>query len=223
MSDKKDGLAARLRGMTWRERVEYLWTYYRYHALAALGAIIIAVLAAYGLSEARKDVLISGIFINIDTSDEGYAHLSDGYWQACGGRRGTRADIIETMKIRYSQEDPDQDSVTLMTSIDTMISARSLDYMVLDETALSYYGPLENCADLESALPPELYARLSDRAVSSYGIERGGEYAAALELTGSPFESRYGLKGGRAYLVITANAKDPEKVEQFIKYFFELT
>ena len=210
----------KLRPMSRQKRLEHLWTYYRFHALAIIGAIAILVLLIYGQMIANQDVLISGIFINTDTSKEGYEYLSDGYWSSCGGDRHTRADIIETMVIRYSRENPDQDSITMMTSIDAMISARTLDYMLLDASALSYYGPLENCADLSKVLPKEFYDGLSDRIVTVHGIESGGEYPAAIDVTGSDFGQRFGLTADPSYLVVAANAKDMDKVAAFLEYFF---
>lgn len=210
----------KLRPMSWRNKLDHLWTYYRFHALAVIGVIAIIILAIYGQIKANQDVLISGIFINTDTSSEGYEYLSDGYWTSRGGDRHSRADIIETMVIRYSQEDPDQDSVTMMTAIDAMLSARSLDYMLLDESALTFYGPLENCADLSLILPKELYAKLSNRIVTVYGIESGKEYPAAIDVTDSPFAQRFGLTANPSYLVVAANAKDMDKVTVFLEYFF---
>ena len=214
------GEREKLRPMSWRKRLDHLWTYYRFHALAVVGAIAIVVLLIYGQMIANQDVLISGIFINTDTSKEGYEYLSDGYWSSSGGDRHTRADIIETMVVRYSQENPDQDSVTMMTSIDAMISARTLDYMLLDESALSYYGPLENCADLSKVLPKDLYSRLLERIVTIHGIESGGEYPAAIDVSDSSFAQRFGLTAGPSYLVVVANAKDMDKVAAFLEYFF---
>ena len=210
----------KLRPMSWRKRLEHLWTYYRFHALAVIGVVLIIIFAIQGQIMARQDVLISGIFINTDTSKAGYEYLSDGYWKHTGADKNTRADIVETMVIRYTREDPDQDSVTMMTAIDAMISARTLDYMLLDESALAYYGPLENCADLSKVLPEELYGELSERMVTVRGIESGADYPAAIDVTNSPFAQAHGLTASPSYLVVVANAKDMDKVVAFLEYFF---
>lgn len=210
----------KLTTMSWRKRLGYLWTYYRFHALAVICAVVFVVMMISGLVQASRDVLISGVLINTETSKEGYAYLSDGYWVARGGNRHTRVDLVEAIFLSYSQENLDMDSVTRMASIDTMIGARSLDYMILDESALSVYGPQGICADLSRILPEELYAKLADKIVTVHGIDSGEDYPAAVDLTDSFLAQRYGLSADPSYLVVVANAVDMEKTAAFLEYLF---
>lgn len=210
----------KLTPMSWRKRLDYLWTYYRFHALVIICTVIFVVMLISGLVQASQDVLISGVFINTETSKEGYAYLSDGYWEAHGGKRRTRVDLVEAIFLSYSQENLDMDSVTRMASIDTMIGARSLDYMILDESALSVYGPQGICADLSRVLPEELYAKLANKIVTVHGIASGEDYPAAVDLKDSFLSQRYGLSANPSYLVVVANAMDMEKTAAFLEYLF---
>lgn len=206
----------KLRSMSPQKRLEYLWGYYRYHALAVLAAVVILAFLIQGKITANQQVLISGVLINTDTSEAGYQHLSQDYWQLKGSDPWARADIIETLTIRYSRESPD--SSNFISMVDALIAAKELDYMILDETALEFYGPLDTCMDLSVCLPEQLLSRLEGQLRESYSIERQQNYFAAIDLTGSAFAEEYGLSAKPSYLVVVANTPRSEEVIPFLDY-----
>lgn len=77
----------KLRPMSWRSRLDHLWTYYRFHALAIIGTVLIIIFAIQGQILARQDVLISGSFINTDTSCPSVWPYSQPQLSCCGGKR----------------------------------------------------------------------------------------------------------------------------------------
>lgn len=211
----------KLAPMTPRQRRQYFWGYYRFHALAILLVLALVIGFAAGQHYARQEVLVSGIFINTDTSAAGYSYVSEDYQQS-SGREG-RVDVIETVSVSYTQNgQPDSEAGKAMASIDAMLAAHSLDYMVMDASALNFYGPLELCMDLEKLLMPEQLASLGDRLVYVEGLESGGTYCAAIDLTGTGFDSRFSLSAQPSYLTAAATGR-PEAAAAFIEYFLALT
>lgn len=212
---------SKLAPMTPRQQWQYLWSYYRFHALAAFIVLALVIGFAVGQHYSQQEVLVSGIFINTDTSAAGYRYVGADYQQS-SGLEG-RVDVIETVSVSYTQNgQPDSEAGKAMASIDAMLAAHSLDYMVMDASALNFYGPLELCMDLEKLLMPEQLASLGDRLVYMEGLESGETYCAAIDLTGTGFDSRFSLSAQPSYLTAAATGR-PEAAAAFIEYFLALT
>lgn len=210
----------KLAPMTWKQRAAYLWGYYRFHALAVIAALVILGFAIYGQVYAHQDVLISGMFLNTDTSEAGYQHLKEDYWAFCGSSPNKRVDMVETIMVRYSQDNPTSKDGETITMIDAMIGTQSVDYMVIDSSALEYFGPGELCMDLTEVLSEELLQKLDGKLVECYGLDMERNYCAAIDLSGSSFAEAYGLTMEPSYLIVLINTPQPEKVAVFLNYLF---
>lgn len=211
----------KLASMTLQQKWQYLWGYYRFHALAVLLVLALVLGLAFGQHYSQQEVLVSGIFINTDTSDAGYRYIEEGYRQS-SGREG-RVDVIETVSVSYTQTgQPNSEAGKVIASIDAMLAANSLDYMVIDASALNFYGPLQLCMDLETLLTPEQLASLEDRLVYVKGLESGETYCAAIDLTGTSFDNQFSLSAQPSYLTAAATGR-PEATAAFIAYFLDFT
>ena len=201
-----------------KKRLEHLWSYYRYYFLAIIVVIAIAIGLVQGQIRANQDVLISGVFINTDTSADGYQYVSNDYWSYCGGDSNARADIIETRMIGYTDEEYSGDNAKYITQIDTLILAGDLDYMILDDTAFRFYAAQGVCRDITAVLSENQQTRLADKLEYAINLDTQTSYCAGLNLSGSSFENRFGLTAQPSYLVILSNA-DAEKAASFLSYF----
>ena len=65
----------KLAPMTWKQRWEYIWEYYKLALIAAAVLIVFTVSMVRSSLYQQKKLLISGIFINTTTTEEGYAFV----------------------------------------------------------------------------------------------------------------------------------------------------
>ena len=209
---------SKLQPMTWRQRLDYFWTYYKIHTFLLIGCIALLISYCAAQNHANKEVLISGVFINTDTSAAGYDHLSEDYWQYCGANADQRVDIIETLIIDFSHGDVSSDTSDKIMQMDALIATASLDYMILDETALEFYAPQELCMDLTQVLSADQLEQYGENLVSVFGLEHQEDYVAALDISESSFAQMYGLSQKPSYLVFLFNTPHPEKIQMFLAY-----
>ena len=101
----------------------------------------------------QKKLLISGIFINTTTTEEGYAFVKEDYWAHCGADSETRSELIEVRNIAYNAEQPTAMDANAVMTVDAMIAVGDLDYIICDRTAAEFYGRQEYCHDLAQKLP----------------------------------------------------------------------
>ena len=158
----------------------------------------------------RKEVLISGIFINNSTTAEGYAHLQQGYFDYCGGDGDTRVDLVEARYLDFESGALSQSDAASFMMVASMIAARTLDYIITDEPSLDHFIEQEVVLDLRLAL--------SDEQLAKYDvIERGG-VPVAIRLNGTAFAENYPLTSDTGCVFLAASTEDYEKDVRFLEY-----
>lgn len=197
----------KLAPMTGRQRLEYIWMYYRWGILVAVAVVIMLCSLISNYRENSKEVLISGCFLNTSTSAEGYAHLSSEYLQFCGGDEAGRVELVEGSTVNFASGDYANQTLLIL---DAKIAAQDLDYLILDEESVRFFDGQELAMDLSVLLPEEM---LDGR--NTIQTETG---TIAMDLTGTAFEKTYGLQSQPSYLLVIANTPHPEKVVDFIRY-----
>lgn len=200
----------KLKPLSAKKKWEYIWTYYKWWILGFFMLIAIIITAAQDRQYQRKELLLNGIFINTSTSAEGYAYVKEGYWAFAGADPDTRVELIEARSIRFNVEQPVETDVNLIMSVDTMIAAADLDYIIGDASAVEFYDKRETLLDLSTILTQE---QLSGRNViaTDSGI-------VAIDLTGSELHQKYGLYTEPSYLMILVNTPRQAQCAGYIHY-----
>lgn len=199
----------KLAPMTWKQRWEYIWEYYKLALIAAAVLIVFTVsMVRSGLYQQKK-LLISGIFINTTTTEEGYAFVKEDYWEHCGADSETRSELIEVRNIAYNAEQPTAMDANAVMTVDAMIAVGDLDYIICDRTAAEFYGRQEYCHDLAQKLP-----------AGNWNLLQTDTGFTAIDLTGSRLEREYGLYAQPSYILFPVTAPDWSRCERFLNYLF---
>ena len=199
----------KLAPMTGKQRLEYIWEYYKLPLIAIAVLIVFTVSMIQNSMYRKKELLISGIFINTTTTEEGYAFVKEDYWAHCGGDSETRSELIEVRNISYNAEQPTAMDVNAVMTVDAMIAAGDLDYIICDLTAAEFYGRQEYCIDVAQKLSGGNWSLLQTETGST-----------AIDLTGSRLEQEFGLYAAPSYILFPVTAPDWNRYEQFLNYLF---
>lgn len=201
---------AAFRAMPLKKKLEHIWIYYRWYLLAGAAVICLLVSIVGTVAENRKETLISGIFINNSTSQEGYAHLMEDYWEFCGGSEEQKAELIAGRTIHFDAEPLSQEDAASFMIVTSMIAAQSLDYIITDEASLDDFLEQEVVMDLREVLPEQSLDRWD--AVYSGGVP------VALRLESTAFAADYPLSAQHSVVLVIANAQDRAGVARFLEY-----
>lgn len=198
----------KLAPMTWRQRVEYIWGYYSWAILVTLAVLVVisSLISNYRLNS--REVLISGIFINTTVDREGFDYVENDYWEYWGGSPRQRVELVESRYANY--EDGSAYSSDAILTVEAMVVAKTLDYLIVDETTLRFLDEQNITMDLREVLTPEQLA-MGDT------IETEGRIIG-LELSNTAFAKNYHLLPERAYLMVAACAQKPDRVSAFADY-----
>lgn len=201
---------ADFRALPFKKKVAHVLYYYKWYIGAGIALLCLIVSLITTVVGNQKDVLISGIFINNATSQEGYDHLQQDYWAFCGSDKGTRVDLVTGRSIDFDSESLSQEDAAGFMIVASMIAARSLDYIITDEASLDNFMEQEVILDLKEIFSEEELAALD--TVELDGI------TAAIRLEGSDFAQRYPLRAEKSVLLVVGCTQDFQKDAAFIRY-----
>ena len=201
---------ADFKALPFKKKVNHVLYYYKWYIVGGIALVCLLISLITTIADNQKEVLVSGIFINNATSQEGYDHLQQGYWAFCGSDKNTRVDLVTGRTINFDSETLSQEDAASFMVVTSMIAARTLDYIITDEDSLDDFMGQEIILDLKEILPEQELAALDT-------IELDG-ITAAIRLESSGFARNYPLAAEKSVLLIVGSTQDFQKDAAFIRY-----
>lgn len=205
-------LREEMRPMTFKQKVDHIWTYYKDYILVALPFLLIVVgLIASSIGNATEKV-VTGIMVNITIDQEGFNYLSTDYEEYLGLEKG------QEVKLEYTSFDD------LATSTDTEnnyyaamgvigeVSAKTLDYMILDGMGMQFYSTQEVYGDLRTVFTEEELATFKEKNLLVYCLEEGQteKWPAAVKIDDLPFVKEYIRSNDSVFFALSGSSQHLE-------------
>ncbi len=221
MSDYKENFRkeqAKIAAMPLPDKISYLFTYYKFHALAILVVLVIAISLLVSFLT-KKEELLTGALINVTTSDAGEKALTEDVLALLEGDSKTQmVRLLPDTVIDYSGQDKSQMNLGETSKILAMVANQALDYIIGNEAAIQSYGMEDGLRDLSQFLPEELYETWSDSILTITLEATGEEIPVAIDISDSPFAKEYSFSEGPCYLAFYSNSLRSEASLAFAKY-----
>ena len=210
----------KLKHMSWKDRIWYIWEYYKFHMLFIVIALVVLWVIGTSLYRQSFTTRLSMAIIN----DRSGGNSSTGPLMA--GLRETldcgKKDIIEINEGLFLDTDPEtmsQYSYATMAKIAALVSGGMLDIMIADEAAIRHYEGMDAYMDLGGLLPEELYSQLEDQLLYVTTTD-GQKIAAAVSLEKSSLKDDTGIVMDPPYLAVISNTQHKEDILGAISYLF---
>ena len=190
-----------IRRLKGKDRLEYLWQYYKSVLIALVAVVLVIYTAAVMIGNAMQDTLLSIVIVDSEiTSDEAAAELEQGILDIIG--TGGKHDHVETVLTATSVEN-DENIMKLRVSLST---AGEADVVVCGESVYEEYASQGAFADMEEVL--------GDEYDSCAGYMTDGQ----VDLTKCPgsFLNRY-AGYSPAYLCVLSHSEHTENAAELIK------
>lgn len=203
-------LKQNLAPMTWRQRFDHLWTYYKWvlAVLVFVGFILQVLITS--LTAAATDVLLSGMGINLPLTEAGVTCLTDDYFERMEGKRGQDVQFTEEILDLDNEAMGLETKYATVVKVSGLISIESLDYLILDTEALEYYSEGDLFLDLGQVFSEEELSQLNVTAI--------GGLPKLIDLTGTWFADTHITDGGPYYLAFAYNTTHTEQCRDFLQY-----
>lgn len=148
-------LRKEMKPMSFKDKVDHIWTYYKeYIGLVVLFLVITTGLITSMITAAeRRESVVTGIMINIVMDQEGRDLVTVDYAKYLG---------VEEKKVKLENTDfsdlttdLSEENYNASMIVINEVSAKMLDYMIMDKLAMEFYTAQEVYMDLREFFTPE--------------------------------------------------------------------
>ena len=203
-------LKADLGPMTWKERMDHLWTYYKWVAGLLIVFLVLLNIGVTAAVSAKTEILLSGIGINVPMTDPGITCLSDEYLARLGGGKRQTVQYLDEILDFDNPALGQEASYSTVVKVTGMLTTNSLDYLLLDQKALDYYYSGDLFLDLNQVFSEEELAQLS--------VSEVGGVPKLIDLSGTWFADTYITGEGPYYLAFVYTTTRTESCHDFWQY-----
>lgn len=213
-------LKADLKTMTFPQKLDHLWTYYKYHLLIALVVVIFLSAIVTGMVNASKDVLVSGMLVNVSMDQKGFYYLSEGYAEVLEAKDDQVVELTSTNFEDLETSDDVELNYNAAQVLIARVSGALLDYAIIDQMSFEFYLTQDVYLDLRQLFSQEELQQLADADMLAYAqiAETGERWPVALKISSWPFiADNVGTKG-EIYFVVGGNTPDLDMVRGILAH-----
>lgn len=207
--------------MTWKQRIEHIWSYYKWGILIAAMIIFVLVGVVSSMLAGQVETLFSGYLVNMYPTEDGQQYLTVQYRDSLGGAAGEQT-VLLTAATGISMEEMAASTVGVDTGVQVsaMMGAGSLDYIIMDQEGLDYFIGQNAFLPVTEVLTHD---QLEDRqsALVYHENESGKSLPLALEITDLPFAINALQHEGPIYIAFPASSARTSTASGFFDYLLE--
>lgn len=161
MANPFKGDKEKLAKMNFRQKVDYIWTYYKFGILVSILVIILAASFIHAQLIYNPDAMT---LVLCDTYSEdpttAYDEINLDFKNYLGLTDEDKDPISFDDTISFSADTGDQTSAIMLQKLMALVMSGGADLMVAPESGIVYYGAQQMFANLEEVLPADLFEEL---------------------------------------------------------------
>lgn len=213
-------LKENLSKMSFKEKLDHLWTYYK--GVLAILAVVIAICSIIVTCIQNKNTttLISGIGINVILSEEGRDYVENVYFEQhkTGGRE--QALYSETTHDDFSNTATMEDSYMALMSLMALTAAGDLDYLFMDDQAIRNLMVHQLFMDLREVYTEAELEALGDKVVwGEIGNEEDHRFIPfAINIEHIPFIAENADNVADTYFSFVVNSPRVEAAKAYLDF-----
>lgn len=206
--------------MTFKEKLDHLWTYYK-GSLVVLAIVIMLLSILFTTCRARNThTILSGISINVMLSEEGQSYVKDQYYEKTKTKGLEQVVYTETLQEDFSTSSNVQENYMILMNLITICTEEELDYLFMDQIAIRNLVGHGVFLDLREFFSEEELDTLGDNIIwMDSGTADESEYVpVAVKVEHIPFIAEHATNIGDTYFGIVNNTPRLEECRSFWEY-----
>ena len=224
MSDTKElkgwrKLAADMKPMTFEQKVDHLWTYYKEWLLIAFLLVVSVCAVVTSIQNTSKEVVLSGMLVNISITQQGHDYLGVDYLEMMGGDPNKQKVELDYTNFE-SLADPTnaEDNYTKSMLLMARVTGGMLDYAILDKLGLEFYLTQDVFRDLREFFTPEELAELEPYLIYAQVEGEPDRWPMAVDITHLPFVQDTMDLEEVVYFTLSGNVRDEDACRSIWEY-----
>ena len=213
-----------LKPMTFRQKVDHLWTYYRWVIIVVVMTCLLISMLTTMYINANTNTLLAGVYINVNLDDTAREYLQTDFQETY--KTGVKwEDLVlkEVVLEDFSKTQDLEGNQYTLTSIHALFAGKSVDYIIADQEGLETVWPTDQAEDafldLSTFLTEEELAQLTADGKMLYmgGAESGTPMA--VEISDLPLVKEHFQTGDElVFFCVVTNSERLEMARTFWDY-----
>lgn len=173
--------------MSGKEKLQHLWTYYKWTLLVAVLIIAAVSLVVTAVINKSTTVLASGVMVNKELSAEGQAYLNDDLFEALSQGGLEKVNLNKMYLTNGETVDALESNYYTIMSLAGLSATGELDYVIMDKTAMEQLAAQEMFLDLTELFQEEELSALGDKVLRIQKKDTEISYPGVINITELPF------------------------------------
>lgn len=215
-------LKKNLEPMTWPQRIDHIWTYYKETILITVVTLIVVIGVSISALTPKKDLMMGGMLVNTFFNEEAESYLEEELLAQLNGDPKTQETKIYTKT--FTNPDTSAQDGDVLTTIFAMMYAEQVDYLLMDEVGLKSMIRMQGLLDMNEVFTPEEMEQLKDRFFYGQLQDDNGDLVGdpipmAMKVSDIPFIKeceKYNYRD--VYLGFAINAPNKDSLRGFWDY-----
>ncbi|MCD7715819.1 MAG: hypothetical protein LUI39_05120 [Lachnospiraceae bacterium] len=218
IKDKIREETGKLKLLSWKDRLIYVWDYYKPQMGAIIAVIFVIYLGITIYHNLQIDNVFSVYMVNCGSyTIDSDALLAD-YTDYIGGIGEKEEMTFDTSTI-LDEEDVNYGYAYQM-KFTAVLTAKMVDVILADPDTFEEYAGYGYFVDLREVLTDEQLEEWSDLLVYMDNTEEGVNAPYAIDLTGTAVVEEYDLYEGTVYGGVVINGENTDKAPTFLDWMF---
>ena len=197
-----------MKNMTFKEKADHLWTYYKEYAFVVIMVLIIAGGVIVSFLTPVPTLVSSGTLVNVSLTLEGHDHLTDVFYEEVLGSPDGKVALTTANYSTLGTMDSIDASYQAYMGVSAKVEARELDYLLMDQVGLNYYGSQDMLMDLRKLLSEEEIRQLDAQGYLGY--------AAREDISSADLMQMY--LEGRVIFLLESGLSEEELVQMYAEH-----
>ena len=214
-------LKENLKPMTWRQRIDHIWTYYKEFLIITTATLILVIGVGSNMLAPKKELLMGGMYVNTYLSGEGENYLVDSYFDYLEG--DPKKQEIQQYFRSFGDFSTSTWDFESFQSVMAMLYAEKVDYLLMSESSVAPFINYEALIDLREVFTEEELNQFGNRirygqVTDAEGNPTGEPVPLALEITDIPFIQDCRTYEQKIFLGFAASAPNQDSLRDFWEY-----
>ncbi len=210
----------KLKAMPWKDRLWYIWEYYKVHMLGlVILGFVIYLIATILYNQTFEQRLYYVVMNNTTPSSANFDAINQEFKDLMGYGKKDTVTGDGSVYLNFGETASEMD-YAYMAKVSALVASQELDMLITDESTFQHYAESDAFMNLEEALPEDLWEQLQDQIL--YTADGSGqEFPCGIEISNTRFPEDAGVSISPCYLGIISNTNHFDTVISWIRFILE--
>lgn len=201
----------------WKKSFKNVWDYYKWAIIVLIAAVVFGCVMLVLPKNGGETVLFEGVTLNITLNEQACQYITDGYAEHLEAQDG---DKVRNSALSFGDPaDPELSDYNYAAAMQVlgMVTAKQLDYAIMDQASCDYYMNQDIYADLTQVLTAEQLEEYAEILVYRNDADRGEYYPVAVCISDAAIIRDSGIEEA-VYISFPYNTENKERSSDFFDW-----